>query len=208
MKKRLIPICLVLIIALCCISIYALHKFYISAISKHSRAISSKAAALEEFDLSEYSAGGAYKKLTIQGKKLGIAAKKLGIFRLAPAKVTEIQDVSITFYEKGAVISQITAKKAFLNASVEDENPMASIVKEMDFSGKVDVVTGDRRTLVCSRLKWDNGLNRIFASGNCVLRFDNNVIRADQIDSDLKLRDFNSKNDRLKRLRALSRAVM
>ncbi|MDD5136587.1 MAG: hypothetical protein PHI59_00940 [Candidatus Omnitrophica bacterium] len=190
-------------------AIYAVHKFHIiPAASKHSGTISSKTAAFEEFDLSEYSEGGACKKLTIQGKKLGVVAKKLGIFRLAPLKVTEIRDASITFYEKGAVVSRITAKKAFLNASFGDDNSIASIVKEMDLSGTVDVVTGDRRTLVCSSLKWDNSRNRIFASGNCVLRFDNNVVRADQIDSDLKLTDFNSKNDRLKRLRTLSRAVI
>ena len=198
----------ILVIVFCCVAIYALQRSHKTISPKKTQPSFSKSASLEDFDFTEYSDGGANKKITIKGKRFGAANKRLGAFQVSVMRVTEIRDAAITFYENGSPVSNVIAKKAFLEAPADQKDPIASLTRRIDLSGGVDVVTTDKRTLVCDSARWDHDNNRISARGNCVLRFAGKMLKADRVDSDVKLLDFAYKNDKLKRLRALGRAVM
>ncbi|MDD3905684.1 MAG: hypothetical protein PHS46_04020 [Candidatus Omnitrophica bacterium] len=201
------PFPIIVIIASCVIFLYLAINFFKTPSPKNIKSTATNKVAFEDFDFSEYADNGASKKFTIQGKRLGPGARQLGVFQVA-AKVIKITDALLTIYENGVPVCRVMAKKAVLSTLSEGKSPIGLIITRIDFLGKVDVVTMDKKTLVCQKLTWDKARNRLYASGDCVLRSLDGIIRADYIDSDIKLREFNSKNDKLKRLRALGRAVM
>lgn len=207
MKNRgILPI--LLIIVFCGIAICTISNSCKTSAAKNNKPVSANNAAFEDFNFSEYSDNGASKKFTIQGKRLGLGAGRIGVFRVSAIEVTEISDAFLTIYENGEPVSRIMAKKAILSASPLGKASLASIVTRIEFSGKVDVVTSDKKTLVCRNATWDKARNRLYARGDCILRSSGGLVRADYIDSDLKLCEFSSRNDKLKRLRALGRAII
>jgi len=163
-------------------------------------------AAFSDFDFTQYTSP-TQKKFSIKGKRMGLGNKSVGRFIFSPAKTTEINQAQAEFYENGHTVAHILGKTAFIDAPFNRETELATFINRIVFAGGADVITEDRRTLVCNSLEWDSQHGRIRASGNCVLRYGNEMIRADFIDSDIMLKDFTFRNDSNKRLKALSRAL-
>ncbi len=203
--RTILPV--TIIATLGCAGFIALQAVHKPTTYKNNNISTSNSASFNDFDFTEYARGGRDKKYSITGKRLGAAAKRFGIFRIAAAKVTEIKDPRITFYDRNAPVSTIMGKTAVVDVPLDKINVVPSFVNSLEFSEGVSVVTADRRALDCNKLRWDKTSGRILASGNCVLVIDGKSVKADFIDSDVKLTDFSSRNDKMKRLRALTRAV-
>lgn len=164
------------------------------AIHKHEPSVNisgSGSHRLENFSFTEYikTHNSVQKKFTIEGKKMGMESKRFGFLQIAPAKIIGIKDAKLTFYENDTPISIVTAKKA-VSAMPFNVKTSIALAKRIDFFGKVALITEDKRSLACDELKWDNEKNCLVASGNCILRYEGKVMRADSIRTDVKLRRF------------------
>ena len=158
---------------------------------------------VEDFVFTEYkdmSDGTEEKKFTIQGKRLGIESKKLGFFRVALAKAICIKDAEVTFYENNMPVSTLWAEEAVSDIPFDADGISAALTRRIDFSGGIILMTEDKRTLTCDKLRWDKEEDCLFASGNCVLGYEGRRVRADLIKTDPTLRIFDISKDTRKRL--------
>lgn len=206
MKIKPLPVVLAVVLTLA--GFLALQAVYKPATSKKNIISPSNTASFNDFDFTEYIQGGLGKKYTIQGKRLGAGNRKFGLFRIAAARITEIKDARVIFYDNNTPVSTIMAKSAVVDLPVGRINSGASSIGRIDFDGDVSIVTADRRTLDCDNLRWNKSNNRVSANGNCVLRGSEEPLRADSIESDIKLRNFVARNDNGNRLKALKRAFI
>lgn len=150
---------------------------------------------LDDFIFTQSIKGDREKKLVIEAKKLRPQSKRVGLFSINAVKVMELSGVTVTLYENNLPVSSISSKKAVLNFNNDDkENFAAALTGGMDFSGDITIVTNDRRVLQCDKLKMDKNFIRFLARGNCSLSRDGEIIQADRIDSDIKLRNFSFSN--------------
>ncbi|MFA4980962.1 MAG: hypothetical protein WC592_00635 [Candidatus Omnitrophota bacterium] len=183
------------------------HKINNSENSKPS----SQILKFEEINFTKYANNGRDKEFTIHGKTLNPAAKKISLFAIGPVKTAEIRDVEVIFYEKNVRVSSMRSKKAVIDVpyghGVKDAEVAALAAGRIDLSGNVMIMTENRRALVCDNLRWDSAKSRLFARGNCILGYDGRSVKADMVDTDVNLKDFELGNDRLKRLRAFTRIL-
>jgi hypothetical protein len=163
--------------------------------------------SLEEFSFTEYADNGATKKFTIEGKKLSEAGREFGVFKLGPAKVMKLKNIIVTFYEGGMPVSRLYAKKGILEPMRDKRDLRKSLTSAIDFSGYISVITEEKRTLTCDELRWDNIQNRIFARGNCILRYEGKMARADLMDTDPGLKNFKCSKDRKKNIRIFKKIL-
>lgn len=204
--RTILPV--TIIAALGCASFITLQTVHNPATSKNSDNPIIRNAFFSDFDFTEYSKSGLEKKFTIQGRRLAAVGKRFGRFYVSAAKVTEIKDARVIFYNANKPVSTITAKRAVLDTPFDKGSAPSPALNRIDFSEDVTVITSDRRILECKRLSWNKPDNGISAQGACRLIADGKRLRADFIDSDVELRNYNLRNDRMKRLRALGRAVI
>ena len=149
-----------------------------------------------------------HKIYTIQGKKINPESKKFGFLQFAPIKENCIRDIKLTFYENDVPASIIMAKRAVSDIPFDkdlslDKNLAERLFQKIDFSGDIALITEDKRTLTCKSLRWDSKQERIFASGDCILRYEGKFVKADLIDTDVNLRGSSFRNDKEKRLKKL-----
>ena len=166
-----------------------------------------KNPSFEDFNFTQYTEGGKQKKFTIEGKKIFTESKDMGILTLktGAAKIVRINDVRITFYEDNLPVSFISAKKAVLNQISGKDDNVGAMMSKIDLYGNINVMTGGRRTLACNNLSVDNKNNIMSAGGNCTIRYEGNIVKADYIDTDVRLKDFSFRNDTNKRFKSLAK---
>lgn len=179
--------------------------------SKNSK-ISPGVISVDEFNFSEYKDNGLNKKFTVRGKTLRPGSKKISIFNIGPAKTVEVRDVEVTFYANNIPVASIRSKKAVFDMPFEagrkDKDKAAKVLtSRIDFFGDITILTKDRRTLTCRNLTLDSRRDRLFARGDCVLGYEGKTVRADTVDSDVYLKDFSCKNDKMKRLKAIGKIL-
>lgn len=168
----------------------------------------SSSASFGDFDFTEYTQNGLGKKYTIQGKRFGAGMRRFGIFCVAAARTTEIKDAKVIFFDNNAPVSTIMAERAVMDIPAITAGSGPSSCGSMDFYGDVSIVTADRRTLDCDRLRWDKTNDRILASGKCVLRRGGEAVRSDSVDSDVRLANFVARNYKDRRLKAFGRRLI
>lgn len=157
-----------------------------------------------DFTFTEYERKGSdEKKFTISGKKLGLESKRFWTFKVALAKEIALKDVEMAFYEGNMLISSLFSENAISDIPFDEKTMAGMMANHIEFSGGIVLMTTDKRTLTCDRLSWDKA-GRLLAQGNCVLAYDGKRLRADTIDTDVKLRDFNASKDKKKRLRGIT----
>lgn len=143
---------------------------------------------LEDFDFTEYTLtdSGEEKSFVISGKKLQTANPKIGIFRIAIGKIVELENPTVTLYKDNLPVSIISSKAGTMN----------TLNKGIEFYGNAGLITKDKRTLTCDKLKWNNEEKFLLAEGNCILSAEGKAIKAEMIKTDTGLKDFNvvSKN--------------
>ncbi len=86
----------------------------------------------------------------IEAKKAYVRNTKFGFFRIATGKVTEMEDVEISFYDDGS--EQVSIKSNYAE--------MNMLTKNIFFKGDVICTTPSGRTLNAEELSWDRG-NRV-----------------------------------------------
>ena len=206
--QKILPVTLVATLGCAGLVLVTLQAFHRPATYKKDKIGSSisASASFSDFDFTEYTTF-AQKKFTVKGKKLSVENKKFGFLIFAPANAVYIKDAEIVFYEGNRPVSSIWAKIAVLNKPFDRKNMAAAFVERIEFSDSIGMITEDRRTLTCEKLEYDNARGRILASGKCKLRYKGESARADIIDSDVKLQDFNLKKDKGKRFRSLMKML-
>lgn len=198
-------------ISILTISLLAGVSFYFFGIHKikpiSNSKISPKDPSFQDFNFTQYTDNGALKRFTVQGRKIFPESKEIGILtlRTGAQKAVRLSDVRVTFYENNLPVSFIEAKKAVLDTAPDKNNIPGSLMSEIDLFGDISVVTEDRRTLSCNSLLLDSEKNRMSAGGNCAMRYEGKTVKADYINSDIKLRDFSYWNDTKKRFKSLAK---
>ncbi|MBL7131353.1 MAG: LPS export ABC transporter periplasmic protein LptC [Candidatus Omnitrophica bacterium] len=146
---------------------------------------------LEDFTFTEYTQtdNGIEKNFVLCGKKLQTKNPKIGIFRIAIGKIIELESPMISFYKDNLLVSTITSKTGTMNP----------LNKALNFYGNVGLITKDKKTLTCSKLKWYKEKKYLLAEGDSILKAEGKTIRAEKIKTDIELKNFNvvSKNRRL-----------
>ncbi|NQT96056.1 MAG: hypothetical protein HQ572_06350 [Candidatus Omnitrophica bacterium] len=136
----------------------------------------------------------AQRKFKIEGKRMGLKNKQLGFFQIAVYKELCISNVKLTFYENDIPVSILTAERATLDIPAGGKK-VSILGSNLNFSGNIFLVTNDKRTLVCDRLRWNSNDEKLYADGNCRLGYEGKRLRSDAIDSDVNLTDFTYSND-------------
>ncbi|MFA5146418.1 MAG: hypothetical protein WC515_03445 [Candidatus Omnitrophota bacterium] len=162
-------------------------------------------ASFEDFTFTKYADNGTEKRYTIEGKRIRAVNRKIALFSTDVSKAVRLEDVLITFYENNAPVSYLSAKRAILGAPIQKGDMISAMTSRIELSRDICLVTTQHRTLSCRTLVLDNAKNTVFANGNCVLRYDGKAVKADMVDSDVALRNFDIRNDRYKRVRSLTR---
>lgn len=150
--------------------------------------ISGLSVGISDFDFTEYTKtdNGVQKSFKLCGKKLQTKNPKIGIFRIAIGKIMELEKPRITFYKDNLPVSTASSNTGVIN----------SLNKGITFFGNVGLITEEKRTLACNKLKWYNEQRYLLAEGNCILKSQNEVIKAEIIKTDIELKNFDvvSKN--------------
>lgn len=146
---------------------------------------------IEDFTFTGYTQtdNGVQKTFVISGRKLQTANPKIGIFRIAIGKVVELEKPKITFYKNNLPISSASSKTGVMNS-----------FKGIDFCGNVGLITEDKRTLSCNKLKWNKEGKYLLAEGNCILRAEGKAVKAEMIKTDIELKNFDVVNNKGRRL--------
>lgn len=143
---------------------------------------------LEDFTFTEYTKtdNGVQKGFELYGKKLQTKNPKIGIFRVAIGKEMELEKPRITFYKDSLSVSTASSNTGIINP----------LNKGISFFGNVGLITEEKRTLTCNKLKWNNKQRYLLAEGNCILKAEGRTIESETIKTDVELKDFDvvSKN--------------
>lgn len=133
--------------------------------------------SFEDFDFTKYDKD---KKIyRISGKKITGQNKRFGIFRIAIGKVLEIKDAQVTFYEYDKPVS-------YLSSSFGE---MDLATSELNLSKRPCMITEDKKILICDNIIYSEESN-ITGNGNCILKAQGEIVKADIIKADIKLNNY------------------
>jgi len=135
------------------------------------------------------------RKFSLEGKKILPKNKDLGLFQLGIVKELQIRDPKLTYYENNKPIATLTAEKATTDIPFGKKN-VAILGGSLEFSGNVYLITDDKRILVSDKITWNDDEEKFHASGNCIASYEGKRLRADSINTDIKLTDFTYSNER------------
>ncbi|UCB56526.1 MAG: LPS export ABC transporter periplasmic protein LptC [Candidatus Omnitrophota bacterium] len=135
------------------------------------------------FSFTEYAkiSSRAEKSYILSGERLQTKSPKFGIFRINVGKVMEVEKPKISFYKNNLAVSTACARTAVVN----------SLSKGVELYGNATLTTEDKRVLTCNELKWNNQDKTLLAEGNCIIRTPNEIIEAEEITTDIELKNFN-----------------
>ncbi len=185
------------------------HAFYKQSPSQKSESnpeYASSSVSVEDFSFTKYIDNGMSRRFTVEGKRLGPAGRRMGRFLMTgSADTIQLKDVMVTFYDGSEPAVFISSKIASLGASGESKNVVDSLTKRIYLEDGVSVMTRGHRTLDCRKAVLDSDKSEIFASGSCVLRYEGKSVRADFINTDAALKNFDCRDDKRKRLNAVTK---
>jgi len=186
-----------LLFIVACLIFYHIVTLLSSSIQKiddSSRIQSNPEPIIDGFQLTEYNSEG--KSFTIDAEKFFIRNKQIKPFgfRIALSKTAELEDVKVTFYKNGEVISYMKSGTASMDTKSRD----------CVFENKAVLITKDRRILDADRIIWDNSQRTLLAKGDCSLGADGKRQNADVIHTDIGLTNYSLKNTKTGKLKLLN----
>lgn len=154
---------------------------------------------LEDFSFTEFTQTdkGMEKTFELCGKKLQTKSPKIGIFRIAIGKVVELENPMVKFYKNDLLISIASSKTGAMNF----------LNKGINFYGNVALITEEKRTLSCDKLKWNNEEKYLLAEGDCILKSDGRTVKAEVIKTDIELNNFNANSKKSRLLKTVTKIL-